>query len=123
MNMTRVATFIACLVGLSATGLACDCPVTVTDRAAAVRLVADATAVAGSQVALEIGGITCDSCAQIVHMALTGVVGVQAVELRATQDPTVLIAVVSCDANVVAEALAAATDDLGYPTVIVDDES
>jgi copper chaperone CopZ len=88
-----------------------------------LRLIGDVTEVGDSEIALQVGGITCASCSQIVHMALSGVAGVQAVELRATQDQTVLIAVVSCDDSVGARDLATVTNDLGYPTTIVEDES
>lgn len=123
MRMTRVAIILTCLFGPSSGALACPCAEFMSKPAAEIRLIADETVVGESQVALQVGGITCASCSQIVHMALSGVAGVQMVELRATQDPTVLIALVSCDATVAAEALAATTNDLGYPTIVFDEES
>ena len=78
-----------------------------------------------AEVTLEVGGITCDSCAYMVHTALSDAPGVRGVELYGTDDPTVVRAVVTCDPDTAsADALAATTSDLGYPTtVIADDQS
>jgi copper chaperone CopZ len=108
---------------LSGAASACDCAAVASRPAVELHLTGDESVVGDSEIALQVGGITCASCTQIVHMALSGVAGVQAIELRATQDPTVLIAVVSCDDSVGAEDLATVTNDLGYPTTIVEDES
>jgi copper chaperone CopZ len=80
-------------------------------------MVADRT-----EVTLKIGGITCDSCAYIVNQVLEGVAGVQSVALQSTADSTVIIAVVDCDPRLASgEELAAATNGVGYPTEIIDD--
>ena len=123
MRSISVSVFLSCLIGLSGVASACDCAAVASRPAAELRLTGDTIVVGDSEIALQVGGITCASCPQIVHMALSDVAGVQAVELRATQDPTVLIAVVSCDNSVGAEVLSKVTNDLGYPTAIVEDES
>lgn len=79
---------------------------------------------ARTEVTLKVGGITCASCAYIVNRALTDVPGVHNVELRATDDPTVIIAVVDCDQRLKSgEELAATTSGIGYPTEVIDDNS
>lgn len=78
---------------------------------------------AQTEVTLKVGGITCASCAYTVNRALSDVAGVHNVELRATDDQTVIIAVVDCDRRLASgEELAAATSGLGYPTEVIDDK-
>jgi mercuric ion binding protein len=73
-----------------------------------------------AQVTLKVGGITCASCAYIVKTALSEVAGVQSVRLARTEDPTVVLAVVTCARALASgEALAAATSEIGYPTEVV----
>ncbi len=73
-----------------------------------------------AQVTLKVAGITCASCAYIVKTTLSDVAGVREVSLMATEDPTVVLAVVTYDRALVSgEALAAATSGIGYPTEVV----
>lgn len=76
---------------------------------------------ARTEVTLKVAGITCASCAYTVNQALIDVPGVHNVELRATDDPTVIIAVVDCDRQLTSgEELAATTSGIGYPTEVID---
>ncbi len=71
---------------------------------------------------LKVGGITCSACSYVVNRTLRDVPGVHNVKLQATDDPTVLIAVVDCDQGLGSgEELAVATSGLGYPTEVIDD--
>jgi mercuric ion binding protein len=77
-----------------------------------------------AEVTLRVAGITCASCAYIVKTALSDVAGVHELSLIETEDPTVLLAVVTYDRALVSgEALAATTSDIGYPTEVVADHS
>jgi len=111
---------------LAGTVHACPCKDLLGSAGSIARPVADERVLAAEDVAevtLEVGGITCESCAYIVHTALSGATGVRDVRLRATDDPAVLRAVVICDKDITnANALAATTSGLGYPTTVVMDE-
>ena len=77
---------------------------------------------ARTEVTLKVGGITCAGCAYTVNQALSDVQGVHNVELRATDNPTVIIAVVDCDQQLTSgEELAATTTGLGFPTEVIED--
>ena len=77
---------------------------------------------ARTEVTLKVGGITCGACSYILNRTLRDVPGVHNVKLQATDDPTVLIAVVDCDQGLGSgEELAAMTSGLGYPTEVIED--
>lgn len=121
---TIVALFAS--VSLASNAYACPCANLSEATGPAAKTVADELVMAAEDVAevtLEVGGITCESCAYMVHTALSGAAGVRDVELRATDDPTVVRAVVTCDKDMAnADALAATTSELGYPTTVIADE-
>lgn len=84
--------------------------------------VADANVAEQSRVTLKVSGIYCASCPHMVKKALSSETGATSVELRATDDPGTLIAVVNCEpGSVTAESLAKATADMGYPTEVIED--
>ncbi len=85
--------------------------------------VADANVAEQSRVTLKVSGIYCASCPYMVKNALSSETGVTSVELRTTDDPGTLIAVVNCEpGSVTAESLAKATADMGYPTEVIEDD-
>ena len=84
--------------------------------------VADANVAEQSRVTLKVSGIYCASCPHMVKKALSSETGVTNVELRATDDPGTLIAVVISERGLVtAESLAKTTADMGYPTEVIED--
>ncbi len=113
-------------VSLTSAAYACPCKDLVGPVGSMARTLPDELILVAedmAEVTLEVGGITCVSCAYIVHTALSGAAGVRDVALRATDDPAVLRAVVTCDKDMAdASTLAATTSDLGYPTTVPMDE-